>query len=135
MPSPEQISTVAREWALKAEEDLNAAEYLLKAGKRCPTATVGFHAQQCVEKYLKAVLVLKGIEFPKTHDIEKLIGLLSLDTPVVLPVRMQRTLTGYGTITRYPGDYEPVTLGEARKAVATANRVRLQVREICGLGI
>jgi HEPN domain-containing protein len=42
----------------------------------CFTDTVCFHAQQCVEKYLKAFLVLEGIDFPKTHDIGKISALL-----------------------------------------------------------
>jgi hypothetical protein len=46
-----------------------AAAQILKLGKDAPTDTVGFHAQQCVEKYLKAVLVYRSIPFTKTHDI------------------------------------------------------------------
>ena len=99
-------------------------------GGECPTATVGFHAQQCVEKHLKTLLVIKSIEFPKTHDIEKLAGLLPLDIIVPLPVTAQRTLTTYGTVTRYPGDYEPVTLKEARQAVSMARRVRREFRSL-----
>ena len=130
MPSPEQIVTVVREWVLKAEEDLRAAAHLLRLGQECPTAAVGFHAQQCIEKYLKALLVLQGLEFPKTHDIEKLIGLLPLDVSVRLPVTAQRILTTYGAMTRYPGDYEPVTLQEARQAVTLARRVRRDLRNV-----
>jgi len=36
----------------------------------------GFHAQQTVEKILKAWLSLLGIRFPKTHDLKTLIDLL-----------------------------------------------------------
>jgi HEPN domain-containing protein len=36
----------------------------------------GFHAQQAVEKALKAWLAFLGTEFPKTHDLQKLIDLL-----------------------------------------------------------
>jgi hypothetical protein len=47
-----------------------------------------------------------------------------------LPLEEQRRLTSYATITRYPGDYEPVTLAEARHAVATAKRLRRQIRSL-----
>ena len=30
---------------------------------------VCFHAQQCIEKYLKAKLVEADIDFPKTHNL------------------------------------------------------------------
>ena len=122
--------TVAREWILKAEEDLQAAGHLLKMGRKCPTATIGFHAQQCIEKYMKALLVIRSIEFPKTHDIEKLVGLLPLDVVISLPITEQRTLSIYGTVTRYPGDYEPITVKDARTAVSSARRIRRELRAV-----
>ena len=36
----------------------------------------GFHAQQAIEKSLKAWIALKGIEYPKTHDISYLLFIL-----------------------------------------------------------
>jgi HEPN domain-containing protein len=69
-------AAIAREWIIKAENDFKTASHTLKMRRGCPTDTVCFHAQQCVEKYLKAFLVCKGIDFPKTHDIEHLVALL-----------------------------------------------------------
>lgn len=63
---------VLREWITKAENDLKNAAQAILLKDECPTDTVCFHAQQCVEKYLKAVLVLHGIPFPKTHDVAEL---------------------------------------------------------------
>jgi HEPN domain-containing protein len=40
-------------------------------------AIVGFHAQQAVEKALKAVMAAHGISFPKTHNLKELHDLLS----------------------------------------------------------
>lgn len=37
---------------------------------------VGFHAQQTVEKSLKAVLESRGIDYPYTHDLARLFALL-----------------------------------------------------------
>ena len=37
---------------------------------------VGFHAQQAAEKLLKAVLAHSRIEFPFTHDLERLVELV-----------------------------------------------------------
>jgi HEPN domain-containing protein len=36
---------------------------------------IGFHAQQAVEKALKAVLALVGVRFPRTHDLGFLLEL------------------------------------------------------------
>ena len=60
----------------KAEGDLKAAAHILKLGPDCPADIVCFHAQQCVEKYTKGLLVARGVAFPKTHDIEALCALL-----------------------------------------------------------
>lgn len=124
MPSREQVLAVAAEWLGKADEDLAAAVQLLKMGNRCPAATVGFHAQQCVEKCLKALLSARSVNFCKTHDVEILVGQLPVDIVVSLPVTAQRTLTAYATVTRYPGDYDPVTVKDARQAVSWARRLR-----------
>lgn len=63
MPDREKVLAVTREWVDKAENDLKNAAHTLTMGEKCPTDTVCFHAQQCVEKYLKAFLVCSGIEF------------------------------------------------------------------------
>lgn len=39
-------------------------------------AAIGFHAHQCVEKALKAVLARAGVAFWRTHDIGELLDLL-----------------------------------------------------------
>jgi HEPN domain-containing protein len=76
MNEHENILKVTREWVEKAENDFANAVNTLKMEKRCPTDTVCFHAQQCVEKYLKAVLVWNRIEFAKTHNISELVALI-----------------------------------------------------------
>jgi HEPN domain-containing protein len=91
--------------------------------------TVAFHAQQCAEKYLKALLSLRAVDFPRIHDIAELLALAEMGERVALSVEEQRLLTGYATVTRYPGDYEPVTVTEARRAVTMARRVRAAVRK------
>jgi HEPN domain-containing protein len=71
--------------------------------------------------------VIAGIDSPKIHDIEELVARVGPGV-VSLSAQEQRRLTAYGTITRYPGDYEPVSLAEARRAVALARQVRREVR-------
>ncbi len=130
MPGDESRLVVVREWIEKAESDLQNAVLALRGGKRTPADTVAFHAQQCAEKYLKALLTSQGIEFPRIHDLSELIALLAPDARIRLSVEEQRRLTLYATVTRYPGDYEPVSVGEARRAVALARRIRSTVRSL-----
>jgi len=65
------------EWVEKAEGDWNAAQQLNRVRKDPSYDAVCFHCQQSVEKYLKARLEEAGVNFPKTHDLIKLLGLAS----------------------------------------------------------
>jgi HEPN domain-containing protein len=130
MPAPEVGGAVAREWVEKAESDLKTAALGLRAGPEAPPDAICFHAQQCVEKYLKAYLALQGLPFPKTHDLEELLALLPRGVAVELSAAEQERLTNYATVTRYPGDYAPITPAEARRAVAAARRVRKGLRAL-----
>jgi len=55
-------------WAEKAEEDFALARSTLRR-KKPLIAGACFHAQQCAEKYMKALLVSKEADFPKMHDL------------------------------------------------------------------
>jgi len=125
----DEVITVVRQWVQKAENDLKNATHTLKLGEACPTDTVCFHAQQCVEKYVKALLVLHGIEFSWIHHISALIEILPMRVRPEMTPEEQERLTDYAVTTRYPGDYEPIPLDEARQAVQIARRVRKQIRQ------
>jgi HEPN domain-containing protein len=125
---PEVLHVISG-WTEKAEHDLLAAVHTLKLGKDCPTDTVCFHAQQCVEKYVKALLVFHEVDFPKTHNLRALLTLLPIRSRPDLTLEEQQMLTRYATVTRYPGDYEVISLTEARNAVKIARRVRRQIRK------
>jgi HEPN domain-containing protein len=56
----------AEAWLTIAGEELQSAEYLLD--KRL-FRMVCYHAQQCVEKTLKALLAEREVETPRTHNI------------------------------------------------------------------
>ncbi len=120
---------VAREWVQKAENDLKTATHVLTLGEEAPTDTICFHCQQAVEKYLKALLIVRGIKFPRIHDIERLVRFLPVADRPQMTVEEQGALTDYATQTRYPGNYEPITLEEATLAVKLAWRVRDQIRQ------
>ncbi len=129
MPESDGASRVASEWVKKAEDDLTTAAHTLKLGKACPTNTVCFHAQQCVEKYLKACLVCQNTPFPKMHEIEALISLIPKGIRPELSLDEQATLPEYAVGPRYPG-WREVPVIEARRAVALARRVKRHVRSV-----
>ncbi len=81
-------------------------------------------AQQAAEKSLKALLVHRRVSFPKTHDINTLLGLLrehGVDVPDEL--RPADNLTEFAVGGRYPGLTEPVT----REAFEQARELAQQV--------
>lgn len=59
-------------WLSAAEEDLSVIGSLLQSN--LATGAASFHAQQCVEKTLKAVLEKYAKRVPKIHDLDKLLS-------------------------------------------------------------
>jgi len=119
------------DWVEYAEEDLIMAQSALRRSRPLTTPSC-FHSQQCAEKYLKAILVSRDIEFPKTHD------LLILDTLCAgggiftgFTKEELGRLSGYAVHTRYPGN-QP-TPDEAQEALKIAKTVRQFARTFLGL--
>jgi HEPN domain-containing protein len=118
-------------WIAYAEEDLSAAKVLLK-GKKPFLSAACFHAQQCAEKYLKALLIFKDFDFPKSHDLVVLDSLCSQNGIFTEFDRGKLAgLTKHAVQTRYPGS-QP-TMDEAREAIDTAFEVRKFARKFLGL--
>lgn len=124
MKPPEDVALrLARDWLAKAATDLLVCERLLTEGVEFSEA-VAFHAQQAAEKSLKALLVARQVEFPKTHDIERLLELVAFDDGSLAEALVDAPeLTPYGVEYRYPGEYAPVSAETASACVSHANRV------------
>lgn len=125
--SPEIIEKV-RQWADYADEDLRLAVHALQIEEGCPCRLIAYHAQQCVEKYLKAFLVMCGVDFPYTHNIGRLLELFAEHSGPVGEIESADELTPYAITTRYPGEDEEVSNEEAINAVEIAKRVRNVIR-------
>lgn len=124
-------SNDALEWANYAEEDLIMAKSALKRRKPLTTASC-FHSQQCAEKYLKAILVAKDIEFPKTHDLLILNTLCSTAGIMTgFTIEGLGRLSGYAVHTRYPGN-QPAP-EEAKEALEISISIRQFARMFLGL--
>jgi len=128
MSEPHENSGTVCQWIEKAEHDITNAEHTLTLKKNCPFDTVCFHAQQCAEKYLKALLVSRSIPFPKTHDLRILMQLVQKEVKLGLRMSEVLPLNRYTIEARYPGDWEPITRKEAKEALAIARMVRKAIR-------
>lgn len=85
----------------KALEDIKVLDKLIDDFD-VADETWGFHAQQAIEKLLKSVLFKNKIEFPRTHDLGYLAGLLQ-DSGLKLPVSIDdiEFLNPFGVTLRY----------------------------------
>ena len=77
----EELARQAHQWVVYADEDLVLARHGLTLGDEAPLRLIAYHAQQCAEKYPKAYLVWKGIDFPYTHNIARLLELVGTQEP------------------------------------------------------
>ena len=115
------------EWIVKAEADWATAQREFRVRRRTNFDAVCFHAQQCVEKYLKARLILAGINFPKTHDLVALLALVQKVEPLWQPWKEHLSkLTYYAVTVRYPG--ESAERADAAEALKLAKLLRAEIR-------
>ncbi|MBZ5624241.1 MAG: HEPN domain-containing protein [Acidobacteriia bacterium] len=109
-PPDDPLLSLVRQWAAKAEIDYQTAERLLKDDDPI-RESVAFHSQQAAEKYLKAFLVLRRIEFPKTHSIAQLLDLVaSVDMALADSLTDTVALTPFGVQIRYPWGFPGVVV-------------------------
>ncbi|HOC67519.1 MAG: HEPN domain protein [Candidatus Hydrogenedentes bacterium ADurb.Bin101] len=120
----EERGHLLSEWLRRAEDDIKVVELLL-ANETGLATPIAFHAQQAVEKYLKAYLTWHQVPFPKTHDIERLLVLVeSINKNLVCSLADTTVLTLYAVEVRYPGDMAAATNEEAQDAVALMCKAR-----------
>jgi HEPN domain-containing protein len=117
-------------WVEKAEHDLIAATHDLDLVHKGLADIVCFHCQQCVEKYLKGILVLHEIAFPKTHDLRVLLELACKHAALNLAPEEVLPLNRYSIEGRYPGEWDPISQEEATDVLKIARQVRDKVRAL-----
>jgi HEPN domain-containing protein len=111
---------LAEQLLRKAVDDEAAARAMLPL-ERVTDAIVGFHAQQAVEKSLKAVLAARDVDFPFIHDIGGLADLCE-EAGACLPDELDEVnrLTPYAAGLRYDADQPSIVARETALKWATA---------------
>ncbi|MGB7685937.1 MAG: HEPN domain-containing protein [Solirubrobacterales bacterium] len=118
------LAEVAAVLVGKAEEDATAVR-LFAANDEIGDHIVGFHAQQAIEKWLKAVLASRGEKFEYTHDLHRLVMQVTHDSGE-LPADVDAiiALTQYAVPLRYADvlDAEPLDRDTTLKLVDAMHR-------------
>jgi HEPN domain-containing protein len=71
LPGPDR-GNLAAVFARKADEDATAVREFA-GNQRVADSVIGFHAQQAIEKWLKALIAKRGDPVERTHDLDRLI--------------------------------------------------------------
>lgn len=124
----------AEAWIAAAEVD-----YALATRAAVPPEIaegVCFHAQQCLEKYLKAFLEETVRPIPRSHDLGTLFGMVADLVPDLAPFESDLNAMGpFAVAVRYPsgaGLWDDL-IDEAELATRTMAAVRSLIRAAFGL--
>ncbi|MBM3299874.1 MAG: HEPN domain-containing protein [Deltaproteobacteria bacterium] len=107
-------------WVKKAESDWEMVT-ILSSHESCPRDAVYSRCQQHVEKLLKALLTLHGIEAPRTHNLRRLVQ-MTKTVSKELP-RLEDSsdiLTIHGVASTYPDDWREITADEMFEVIKVA---------------
>ena len=125
------MNPAVAEWVSKAEGDYLTAGRELRARKSPNYDAVCFHAQQCAEKYLKAVLQENDKRIPKIHFLLELLAMiLKFDGSYEFLKADLEVLEDYAVRFRYPGDL--AEKDQAKAAYTSAGVVREFIKQKLG---
>lgn len=123
---------LVQQWVKKAEEDWTGIVRLRAGGLEEVADLVAFLAQQCAEKYLKALIQKENTEPPRLHHLPALLDFLLLAYPGLEALRIPcERLTPYAVGFRYPG--EEASPEDAKEAIDLAQEIRHTMRTTLNL--
>lgn len=126
------MKDAVKEWFKQAKDEMDMASYLLKGGYLKGAC---YHAQQSVEKSIKAGLLVRGWELEKMHSIERLLSIaddfrLSVSISEDDAVFIDSIYRG-----RYPAEAGLLPLGEpsesdAKRALSIADNTYTIIQKV-----
>ncbi|MEW6236347.1 MAG: HEPN domain-containing protein [Candidatus Omnitrophota bacterium] len=127
------MKSMTKEWLNLAKDDLDACKQLLHI--KHLTNVVSFHAQQAVEKTLKAVIEEYHTVLVKTHNLESLYECVKSYGVVISDVDLLGKLDNLYIDSRYPSDtgllpYGKPTVEDAQEFYSFAEKTHRQVKAI-----
>lgn len=114
-------------WIDKAEGDYTTVK-ILQQNPISSKDVICFHAQQCIEKYLRVWLQEENIPVPRTHNLEELLNLIVSIVPAWNAWKSGFSILAEHAVEfRYPG--KSATAENAEHAVNICDVVRQDVRK------
>lgn len=128
-PRKGRLPSVPEEWLRHAHSDLKLAR--LGLDQEILPEQICFHAQQAVEKAVKAVLLFHKVDFPFTHDLEQLLDIFE-NAGILVPSELSNigVLTPYAVETRYPGYWGEISEDDVSEAVLFAEKAIKWAKEV-----
>lgn len=123
------MNGTVREWMDKAEADYHVATREVRVVKDRGNDAVCFHAQQCIERLVKAALIQRNVIPPRIHDLVEFSRLLGRACEHWdYPVEELRFLSLSAVTFRYPGT--AASAEDAQSAFDICTRVRTQLLDL-----
>jgi HEPN domain-containing protein len=115
-------------WLFRAKEDISVIESLISVNLEYYTSTICFHAQQAVEKYLKAFLVYHDIDFPRTHDVDYLLLECQKIDKAIFNIDL-KSLSDFAVSLRYPDDFYVPGVNETKEYIELAKEIQKVIED------
>lgn len=119
-------------WLSVARRDLEAARTLATAPRPVPEVAA-YQCQQAAEKLVKALLIRRGVQPPRSHDVGRLLDLLADAGDDVSAMDGFARLTEFAVLHRYPSDSpdEPAPPSSA-EVLAWVRRIEAVLDAVAG---
>ena len=124
------------EWLKAAKDDIYVLDDIIDNVHL--TNMIAFHAQQSIEKSLKAVIAFKEMNIPRIHSLNRLFNVVNIDLEI--DIEIVNKLDKLYIDSRYPGDmgllpYGKPTMDDAKEFYDFANNIFNRVCEILEVDI
>lgn len=127
------MNPITKEWFVRAKEDLDVALEIISIDHL--TNMVAFHSQQTVEKTLKAIIEEFEIGFVKTHNLERLLDMVTKQVSLDVDLNIIKRLDAVYINTRYQSDLGLLpsgkpTIQDAKELFDFANALYNNVKKL-----
>ena len=96
------MKEITKEWLKAANDDLSLIEKIIN--EEHLTHLAAFHAQQSIEKCLKAIIEENELKIEKIHNLQKLLNTIKSKIHLTIDIEIIKTLDRLYISARYPGD-------------------------------